>query len=134
MNNMQFDEATQTYRGAVGPYRWNGEEHGQPFTAFRKPLRVTPEWIAQSYLDGFAGFASYWQDQSRNEQNWESFAAKPWAYMQQTANPHIQPSGGAVQQLIQAMAGFAPMGAGQVQESVAGLFSAIQLWGVDGGT
>ncbi|RYH25194.1 MAG: hypothetical protein EON54_24325 [Alcaligenaceae bacterium] len=98
MNNMQFDEATQTYRGTVGPYRGTVEEHGQPFTAFHKPLRVTPEWIARSYLDGFAGFASYWEDQPRNEGNWESFAVKPWAYMEKT--PNLLPQALPVRQTV----------------------------------
>lgn len=40
MNNMQFDEATQTYGGTVGPYRWNGEEQGQPFTVAAMQMLV----------------------------------------------------------------------------------------------
>lgn len=42
MNNMQFDETTQTYRGTVEPYRWNAEEQGQAFTGLDKPLRSHP--------------------------------------------------------------------------------------------
>lgn len=133
MDNMQFDEATQTYRGTVEPYRWNGEEHGQPFTAFHKPLQVTPEWIARSDLDGFAGFASYWQDQWNNEGGGESFAVKPWAYMGQTTSPITQTADGALQQLIQAMAGFATPAMGQVDISMGQLFNAFQMWGVDAG-
>lgn len=132
MNNMQFDEATQTYHGTVDLYRWSGEEEGQIFTGFNKPLQVTPEWIAQSYKDVFA---SYWQDQPPNEGNWESFAARPWRFMEQhqNQNPLTQTTDGVLEQLIQAMAGFAPAGAGQVQESATGLFAAMQMWGIDGG-
>ncbi len=130
MNNMEFDEATQTYRGTVEPYRWNGEEQGQAFTGLKKPLQVTPEWIARSHLDVFV---SYWQDQWHPEGNWESFVVKPLAYMEQTTSTITQTTDGALQQLIQAMAGFAPMGAGQVQESMAGVFAAMQMWGADSG-
>lgn len=134
MNNMQFDEATQTYRGMVGPYRWDGEEHGQPFTAFHKPLRVTPEWIARSYLDGFAGFASYWQDQPRNEGTWESFADKPWAYMEQTSDLLSQAPDTALQLLVQAMAGFAPSQAGSAHGPLVWVCLPMQMWGVEGGS
>ncbi len=37
MNNMQFDEAKQTYRGTVEPYRWNSEEQGQLFMGLNEP-------------------------------------------------------------------------------------------------
>lgn len=133
MNNMQFDEATQTYRGTVGPYRWNGEAQGQIFTAFHKPLRVTSEWIARSYLDGFAGFASHWQNQWNNEGNWETFTVKPWAYMGQTTSPITQTTDGALQQLIQAMAGFAPAPMPSTGGLVAEAYSMLQIMGVDGG-
>lgn len=127
MNNMQFDEATQTYRGTVEPYRWNAEEQGQTFTGLNKPWQATPDWIAQSYLDVFA---SYWQDQPRSEGNWETFTVKPWAYMQQTPNPITQTTDGALQQLIQAMAAFAPAPAGTVGGLVAEAFSVAQILGV----
>jgi hypothetical protein len=132
MDNMQFDEATQTYWGAVGPYRWSEEEHGQPFTAFHKPLRVTPEWVDQSHLDVFAG---YWQGQWNNEGGAEIFAVKPWAYMGQTQNQTAltQTADRALQQLIQAMAGFATPAMGQVDMSMGQLFNAFQMWGVDAG-
>lgn len=64
MNNMQFDEATQTYRGTFGSYRWNGQELGQTFTGANKPLQITPEWIVPSYRDVFTG---YWQDPLHND-------------------------------------------------------------------
>jgi hypothetical protein len=133
MNNTQFEEATQTYRGTVEPYRWDGEEQGQTFTGLNKPLQVTPEWIARSHLDVFA---SYWQGQLYPEGNWESFAVKPWAYLQEPPSPSslIPTDDGAVQQLIQAMAGFAPVGGGSTGGSVAGSYSAMQMMGVDGGT
>ena len=128
MNNMQFDEATQTYRGTVEPYRVS--EDGISHMGFTKPLQVAPEWMGQSYLDVFA---SYWQDQWQSEGGGEAFSVKPWAYMQQHQGQALlaQATDDALQQLIQAMAGFAPMDAGQVQESVAGLFAAMQMLGVD---
>ena len=104
MNNMQFDEATQTYRGAVGPYRVS--EVGFSQIGFKKPLQIAPEWIGESYQDVFA---SYWQDQWHSEGGGEAFSVKPWAYMlqHQSQTPLIQCTDGALQQLIQAMAGFA---------------------------
>jgi hypothetical protein len=131
MNNMQFDEATQTYRGTVEPYRWNAEEQGQAFMGLNKPWQVTPDWIAQSYLDVFA---SYWQDQPRNEGNWETFTVKPWAYMQPTPNPITQTTDGALQQRIQAMAGFAPAPVASTGSLMVGSYSPMQMLGVDGGS
>lgn len=128
MNNMQFDEATQTYHGTVERYRWSGEEEVQIFMGFNKPLQVTPEWIAQSYQDVFA---SYWQDQPRNEGNWEGFAARPWSFMEQHQNPLTQTTDGALQQLIQAMAGFAPAPMVSAGSLMMGAYSTMQVLGVD---
>ena len=128
MNNMQFDEATQTYRGTVEPYRWNREEHGQAFTGLNKPLQVTPEWVAQSHLDVCA---SYWQDQWNNGGGWEIFTVKPWAYMQQTTSPITQTTDGTLQQLIQAMAGFAPAPVASTGSLIVGSYSPMQMLGVD---
>ena len=126
MNNMQFDEATQTYRGTVEPYRVS--EDGVSLTGFKKPLQITPDGITQSYMDVFA---SYWQDQWHNEGGGEAFSVKPWAYMEQTPNPLTQATDGALHQLIQAMAGFAPAPAGTVGGLVTGAYSVMQMLGVD---
>lgn len=129
MNNMQFDEATQTYRGTVEPYHLSDDSLA--FIGTNKPLQVSPEWMASSHLDMFASFASGWQSQGISESGWWTFSVKPWAYLErQDPDPLIEATDGALQQLIQAMAGFAPMGTGQVQESMAGLFSAMQILGV----
>ena len=79
MNNMQFDEATQTHRGTLGRYRWNAEAPGQTFTGFNKPLQVTPDWLDQSRRDVFASFAGYWQNPWNNDGGWQTAMAKPWA-------------------------------------------------------
>ncbi len=127
MNNMHFEETTQTYRGTVEPYRWNAEEQGQTFAGFNKPLQVTPEWIARSHLDVFA---SYWQGQWTNEGGGEIFAVKPWAYMEQTPNLLTQTTDGALQQLIQAMAGFAPAPVASTGGLMVELYSPTQMLGV----
>lgn len=130
MNNLHFDEATQTYQGTVEPYRVSDDNLA--FTGLNKPLQVSPEWMAPSHLDMFASFASGWQSQGISESGWWTFSVKPWAYLErQNPDPLIQATDGALQQLIQAMAGFAPMGTGQVRESMAGLYSAMQVWGCD---
>lgn len=130
MNNMHFDETTQTYRGTIEPYRWNVEEQGQVFTGFNKPLQVTPEWIAQSYFDVFA---SYWQDQWNNQGGGEIFTVKPWACMEQTQNLLTKASDGALQQLIQAMAGFAPAPVASTGGLMVGSYSPVQMLAMDGG-
>lgn len=132
MNNVQFDEATQTYRGTVGPYHWNGEEQGQAFTELNKPLRVTQEWVAQSHLDVFE---SYWQGRLYPEGNRENSVVKPWTYVQEpTSQTSLIPAtDGAVQQLIQAMAAFAPAPAASTEGLMVGLYSAVQMLEVDGG-
>ena len=129
MNNMQFDEATQTYWGTVEPYRWNAEEQGQTFTGLNKPLQVTPEWVARSHLDVFA---SYWQGQLHPEGNWETFTVKPWAYMGKTQTQTVltQTADGALQQLIQAMAGFAPAPIASTDSFMVGSYSPMQMLGV----
>jgi len=127
MNNMQFDEATQTYRGTVEPYRRNGEEQGQTFTGLNKPLQVMPDWVDPSHLDVFA---SYWQDQWNNGGGWETFTVKPWAYMEQTPNLLTQTTDGALQQLIQAMAGFAPAPMASTGSLMGGAYSPTQMLGV----
>ncbi|WP_462386738.1 hypothetical protein [Acidovorax sp. Q11] len=121
MNNMQFDQATQTYRGAVGPYLIS--EDSLAFGT-HKPLQLPLDWAPQSYLDGLS---TYWQDQALRGV-WESVFTKP----------HLlaQPPGGQdalVQQLVQAMAGFAAPAMGQVEASLGQLVNAFQMWGVDAG-
>lgn len=130
MNNMQFDEATQTYHGTVELYRWSGEGEGQIFTGVNKPLQVTPDWAAQSYKDVFA---NYWQNQQRNEGGWDSFAARPWHFMRQHQNPLAQPTDSALGQLIQAMAGFSPTLSEGRENSTVGWHSYAQVFGTDAG-
>ncbi|MDR6155542.1 hypothetical protein QF021_003631 [Acidovorax delafieldii] len=131
MNNMYFDEATQTYYGTAELYGWSGEEHGQIFTGFNKPLQVTPEWIVQSYKHVFA---NYWQDQPLNVGSWETLAAKPWCFIEQHQNLLLQPTDGALEQLIQAMAGFSPAPPQGVGDLAAGWYSYAQMLGADAGS
>ncbi|WP_124514263.1 hypothetical protein [Acidovorax sp. FJL06] len=132
MNNMQFDEATQTYRGTVELYRWNDKEQGQTFMGVNKPLQITPESTDWSYRDLFA---SYWPDQLGSEGIWESFSVKPGVYIQQhqTQNPLAQATDGALQQLMQAMARFSPAPVADTGGMMVGAYAGLQMLGVDGG-
>ena len=137
MNNMQFDEATQTHRGTLGRYRWNAEAPGQTFTGFNKPLQVTPDWLDQSRRDVFASFAGYWQNPWNNDGGWQTAMAKPWASRGQTeTQAHMQSTqttDGALHQLVQAMAGFAPAPAASTGGLRVESYAPMQMWGVDGG-
>lgn len=132
MNNMQFDEATQTYRGRVSPYRWDGEGQEQFFSARHKPLQVTPQCVARAQLDILK---NYWIDQAGNQEGGEPFAAKSLAYMGRFQNPTLtQRPDSALQQLIQAMAGFVPPQAGSTGGPLVGACLPMQMWRVDGGS
>ena len=124
MNNMQFDEATQTYSGIAEPYHVS--EDSLTLSGTNKPLELSLDWIAQSqsYLDGLS---SYWQDQAL-QSTWESFLTKPLLLAQQ---PLAQDA--LVQQLVQAMAGFAAPAVGEMYEPMGQLLNAFQMWGVDAG-
>ena len=91
----------------------------------------------QSRRDVFASFAGYWQNPWNNDGGWQTAMAKPWASRGQTETqahmPSTQTTDGALHQLVQAMAGFAPAPAASTGGLRVESYAPMQMWGVDGG-
>lgn len=124
MNNMHWDEATQTWNGHAEPWLMNQEP--AHYNGWNKPLLVPNEWLnpvaAQS-------LHSLWQELQR-----EALVAGSQDLAIHPMKETPQDMQGALHQLVQAMAAFAPPGAVQQQE-IAGQSAQQQLllWAADSG-
>lgn len=124
MHNMHWDESTQTWRGQAQP--WQTEQEPLHYAAWNKPLQVPNEWLVP-----VAGQALHdlWQQLQRQDLGAAVVGLE--TYPMKEAPQDAQ---SALNQLVQAMAAFAPPGAAQQQEAWGHLAAQQQmvLWAVDG--
>jgi hypothetical protein len=123
MHNMHWDESTQTWRGQAQP--WQIGQEPLHYAAWNKPLQVPNEWLVP-----VAGQALHdlWQQLQRQDLGAAVVGLE--TYPMKEAPQDAQ---SALNQLVQAMAAFAPPGAAQQQEAWGHLAAQQQmvLWAVD---
>ena len=131
MDNMHWDELAQSFRGTAVPYELPdqpGTANSNVYFGHNKPLRGSSEWL-QDYF-GVGPDGSDWQILSPSAAM-GLFSTSPFSW------PVEKHQGGplqecAVQQLIQAMAGFTVPGAGLTEPVKPPMFNPASQIAIDG--
>lgn len=131
MNNMHWDEATQTYRGTAVPYEMPDQTdtaNSNVHFGHNKPLLLSPEWLQDYYGSGPRGSDWYALPQPGATGPF-STRPLPWPVESHQGAQSLERS---VQQLTQAMAGFAAPDAGLTEPATQSMFSPFLQMAVDG--
>lgn len=121
MDNMHWDETTQTWRGHAQPWPMGSEP--EQYTGWNKPLPIPNEWLIPVAAQPLH---SVWQQLQRQAlgAGGQGLGIYPMKEMPQDMQ-------GALHQLVQAMAAFAPPGAVQQETWRAPEQQQMMLWVAD---